>query len=1443
MSKILGLDLGSSSIGWALRNDENKITSGIVTFDSGMLKGKSGYASPTKDRREARSKRRLIQARKYRKWAILEVLIKNNYTPLLDEELKQWSKYEKGKQKKYPETEIFKKWLACDFSYENGVYYENPYELRIRAINSIVSKHEFGRALYHLVQRRGYKNIGETDTDELNKDEANKDKETKKQLERREKEGFALALQNNRTIAEALKNDFLDKGLRARNQYPLRKEYRYELEQLCKMQGFDITRNEVGIYKDSFIQSLWKAIIWQRPLRSQKGNIGRCTLEKDKLRCPVSHPLFEIFRAWQFINTIKYSETDSMLKFLPQEIRNELFDGFFLKKDKNVKFAEIKKHLDKKFDHQYRYNYKDDHTTATMPICRGLIQIFGTRAQDQIKHLHKYNITNSPKIINDKYSIFDVWHALYSFDDAYVKHFATSDQKLNIPNEIKKNGKSFNPFIELRKLILSSFSDLSIKSITKIIPFLEIGFLYNEAVLLAKIPEILGGDWENHKEQIYNAVSHSNEKYKAEKGVIKIVNGLIDTWKGLQAYDKSSSKIDVNELTEDNLNDINNACLNSFGEQTWTKIPVFEREIMIDKVKTLYNEFLKDSTRAYRVVPTLGSILKAEFKKIGINIDLSMLYHHSKLESKYKAPIIDKKSGTEILSVPIIDSIRNPMFNKAMCILRKLLNELILNNAIDHDTDIIIEIARELNDNNKRIAIERYQREREKKIVSFAKVLREFKEQENAEINIDENLLKFELWTEQIFDKKNDDAGKSQYVSSLILKENDASKRYELWKEQKGICIYSGKPINFSHLFSNEVDIEHTIPRSLLPDNTMANQTVCFAWYNRDKKKKLLPTQCKNYTEEKEGWGSPINERLKDWAGLREHYHKLYEDKKRAKGSEDEVTKDKRIQDKHYYKMHLDYWTEKIDRFTCDEIKESWVRRQLTDTQMISRYAREFLTTYFNKVKVQKASVNSSFKKIFGFQDEYEIKNRNRHTHHAIDAAVLTLIPTNSSYRDKLLKTMYEWKEKNKGQYTIKPYENFNVSDLIENIENSVLAVNYHKDKIFKKTYKKVRNRGRILYIKNKKGDYITDSNDNKIIKIAKGDSIRSTLYKQTFLAKLRNVERDESGKPLRDQNGRWIFKKGNEEFFYAERVNIEDAKKYIDDIVDERIKQLVKAQKGNPFIRDHQENIIRHVRVKSNAGKTVKLRLNYLSKHIYKNNYYSAAGSLPYAAFLQNRNAEKVERIMIPISSAELGKFHKRHGKVDVKKFIIANFPEYSHYSNQNFLKIGQKVLVLKDENEVKLKLEKDFQIRRLYVIKQFSEGSIWLKYHLEAQDDTTIKDSIKVLKDSALSEYEKKLGLPEITEDHSIVDVKERKKDFEDKKFRFNSFNTDYRLKRLAESIGIEKAKKIKEILDQFTAYSGSIKIEGQTPLLKLSQENWKFLFEDIDFEMKLIGSIYFR
>jgi CRISPR-associated endonuclease Csn1 len=1455
--KILGLDLGSSSIGWTIRNENNTFKSGVVTFDSGMVKGQGGYSSPTKDRRIARSKRRLLQARRYRKWELLKILIKNDMVPLTFQELELWYKYKKGQPKKFPESPNFIKWLACDFTYQEGIKYKNPYELRVITLdNNKVSPHEFGRALYHLVQRRGYKNIGESDWEELNLEQASKDSETKKQLERREKEGFAKALQiHNGLIAKALKYDFLDKGVRARNQYPLRKEYRYELEALCKAQGWDITRGDNGKYADAFVQNIWKAIIWQRPLRSQKGNIGRCTLEPSRPRCPSSHPLFEIFRAWQFINTIKYQGENDTMIFLSMELRKKLFEDFFLIKDKNVKFVEVRKFLDKQIRTSKRYNYKDDHSASTMPICKGLIDVFGERVKEQILQLEHYIIGGSYdkndlsrkalKIINNKYSVFDLWHALYSFDEVYLKTFAK--ENLGIIDETTKKGKIFNRFVELKKLIGSSFSELSVKAITKIIPFLKEGYLYNEAVLMAKMPELLGKEWEIKKAEIIKCINEANTSYNWHKLTITIANRLIDTWKGSPNNEKFAYKNVNYTLDNSDLNDILMACKGYFGEKSWSEKQEEVKIKIQEEVKQLYQEFFRDYKREYRKMPTLDTLLKEQLTRAGIILK-GELYHHSRQENRYlkslgvkedgspKLPI-DKASGKEILPLPIIDSIKNPMFNKALSVLRKLLNYLITSNEIDTETEIIIELARELNDNNLRIAIERYQRERENRRKLYKEFLEEFKEKENLDFNIENSIPQFEMWSEQIFDSKGN--GEERLKRLAILKEKSDIKRYELWIEQKGICMYTGKMISLTQLFSNEIDIEHTIPRSLLPDNTLANQTVCYAWYNRDRKRTQFPTQLENFDKNVEGWGTAIKSRLENWEEIRNHYEELYEKNKKPRPGEDEEGKNKRIQDKHYYKMHLDYWTDKIERFTCEEIKESWVRRQLTDTQMISKYAREFLSTYFKQVKVQKGSVTADFRKIFGFQEEDEIKNRNKHTHHAIDAAVLTLIPSNSSYRERLLKTMYDLQEQKKGQFISKPYEGFDSQRLINQIETNVLVVNYTKDNLLKETRKRVRNRGRLVYLRDKNGNYLKNEKGDYIVKWAKGDSIRGGLFKETFVTKLRDVVKDKDDKPIRNEDTTWKFKQGDEEFFYAVRVPVEEAKKYISDIIDPVIRALVEKQKNNPIVLDYNNKQIRHVRIKANKGKIVKARLNFRSNHDYKNFYYAASDSLPYAALLQKVINEKIERKLIPISTAEIAQFNKKHGEFELKKFVEENYAEYSDYNDKKLLKVGQKAIILENDDEFTKKDNKDFQTKRLYVINQFDYlgRKIIFNYHLESRQRGDIDKSIKETKNAILEKVEIEFGIPKILPDDTISDLSKRKKDFEKRLYDF-----DFRLITIAK-LDNSKAEQLKKQIEDYKTESSKCNDANPVPILGRSAKSLNFLLEGEDFEITLSGNLKWK
>lgn len=1437
--KKLGLDLGSSSIGWFLRDDEKILKYGSIIFESGMVKGTSGYSSPTKDRREYRLKRNPIKARKYRKKLMLQTLVNNGMVPLEIYELKKWTSYRKGEHKEFPSNSNFKNWIACDFRFDQGNIYKNPYDLRVKALNEKLTKLELGRALYHLAQRRGFKDIGETN------------KETQKQIDRREESGFQDALGKHRTIAEALQKEYLEKDIRARDNYPYREEYEDEFLKILSKQGFTLKQNEKGDFENDFVSDTHKAIIWQQPLKTQKGNIGKCTLEPKKRRCAISHPLFEVNRAWQFINTIKYKKNeDDSFEFIPQKYRDNLFHSVFLNQSGNFKFEKLRKAIDKLFQRKLIYNYRLDEkkgtyesTVAGMPFCKGVIKIFGDRALSDILKIEEYTQSSMPKNY-ENYSLLDIWHNITEFDNENLLEFGK--QKLNLDFiERKRKGEIENvsPLLILKETLPQGYCNLSQFVLRKIIPLLKKGYIYNDAVLLSNLKEALGVNYEQQKDKVNTILDEATQYYKERKTTIIITNKLIEIYKGeIEANLNGEENTlfaqgDFEYLIENSdKDDIIEACENHFGGNRWKNVPIKEK--IINEVCKEYQEFFFDKNRAFRKLDTLQDVFENLLNEEGIILK-KPLYHHSKRDNIYGTPIKYRNTEIEILPLAKTNAIKNPMFNKAMSVIRKLVNQLILDGIVDNDTVIIVEVARELNDNNKRIAIERYQKQREAKRNKIREFLEEYKVKEKPSLSVEENIHQFELWDEQIFEETEDETGRKNKNADRkeILKENKAVKRYELWMEQKGQCMYTGKMISISQLFSSVTNIEHTIPRKLLPDNTLANETIAFADYNTKIKGTVLPIHLPNFNKNVVGVGTEIEPRLQQWKTIRDGFKKAFETRQKSNGAEDENVKNTRIQEKHFYKMHYDYWNDKLDRFTTTDITDKWARRQLTDTQNISKYAREFLKTYFYKVEVQKGSTTAEFRKMLGLEDKDNPKDRNAHTHHTTDAAVLTYIPTNASRRDKLIKKSYAQKDEKNIQLRYRPYPNFDAQYVKQDIENNTLIYNFTKDNITTQTFKKVRIAGKIQYKKDKKG--------NKILPeplMSRGDTIRASLFKDSFLAKIRDVERFEDGQPKRNaDNTDWVYKNGEEEFIFVKNEPISKINKSkIKDIIDPALAKLIESQLGKDEILDWQGNVIRHVRVKKKAGRQVKLRVDYKSEKEYKNSYYAESGLIPYGVMVFNPKSE--ERILLQVHAYQIAEVFREKRKFDIDLFVDKYFPDYSLFKKL-LLRVGQNLIVLSNDNEYEKRFEKEFQKNRLYKIIRIDNGSLWLKYHLTASADGDLDSVVKQRKDELLWGFEKELGLSKVIEDDSIEDLKTKIDDYILRKFSFSSYK-DYRIKRIVDNFGKQKASEIKTELSKYKKIASTIEVEGETPLLKLNtSKSWNFLYENTDFEISILGKIKFK
>ncbi|MEE1094006.1 MAG: hypothetical protein U0L08_03640 [Bacteroidales bacterium] len=444
MTKILGLDLGTNSIGIALRNTDNGNTLteqlelfNSIIFKSGVGTGQTGEFSYAAERTKKRSARRLYQARKYRLWATLELLIKEGYCPLSLEDLDKWRRYdkEKGLKRQYPIHAIeFEQWVRLDFNGDGVADYSSPYQLRAELMqkqfdfSNQTDRYKLGRALYHIAQHRGFKSSkGETI-----KEQEDSAKETdivelkKSEIKASGKLVEYMTKHNLPTVGCAFaKLEAEGERIKANEKKAVRSQYKDEVKAIFEFQnGLDISSD---FYKRITSEKKGEGtIFYKRPLRSQKGNIGKCTLEPNKARCPISHPEFEEYRAWCLINNIKYREnTDSQWQTLSLELKQELFNDKFLRLKKSFQFQEIRERLEKKLSLEFvckneskTINYKDKTSVSACPISARLKNILGNNYKE-------WSLQTKAERINKKtgethyknYDYLDLWHIGFSFDE------------------------------------------------------------------------------------------------------------------------------------------------------------------------------------------------------------------------------------------------------------------------------------------------------------------------------------------------------------------------------------------------------------------------------------------------------------------------------------------------------------------------------------------------------------------------------------------------------------------------------------------------------------------------------------------------------------------------------------------------------------------------------------------------------------------------------------------------------------------------------------------------------------------------------------------------------------------------------------------------------------------------------------------------------------------
>lgn len=472
MSKILGLDLGTNSIGWALVDDQSNriIGMGSRIFPEGVVnlgEGEGREISKNASRTDARGIRRQFFRRRLRKKILLKHLAKFKMCPLNEEDFEKWKK-----TGLFPEKEL-SEWFAL-----------NPYELRSKALEHKLSLEEIGRVFYHFIQRRGFLSNSRS--------AGNDDSENSVIFKGDPKSGKTGIIETQKGIQDAKTlgvylNNILPKDYevyqngreRIRNRYTTRKMYIDEFELIwAKQSQFhgelsnDLKTIFGGRKKEGYERD--GILFHQRPLRSQKHLVGNCSFEPNKTKCPISAIPFEKFRVHQWINTVECNG-----KKLPQEDKEILASSLFTKE--KVSFLSLRKVINKA-DNSFQFNYKDDDS------------IIGSYTISQL---------SNKKFFGEKWFELsekqqeDIWHVLYFFEDRdKLKDYAIN--KWGFDKEKAEKISRFN--------LKQGYASLSRKAINNILPFLERGYTYDVAVAMGGIKNTFGSIWNSLKDYDYELI-------------------------------------------------------------------------------------------------------------------------------------------------------------------------------------------------------------------------------------------------------------------------------------------------------------------------------------------------------------------------------------------------------------------------------------------------------------------------------------------------------------------------------------------------------------------------------------------------------------------------------------------------------------------------------------------------------------------------------------------------------------------------------------------------------------------------------------------------------------------------------------------------------------------------------------------------------------------------
>jgi CRISPR-associated endonuclease Csn1 len=442
----LGLDLGTNSIGWAaIRLDDSGEPFGIL--DMGVRVFPDGRDAKSKEsnaktRRIARGARRRRDRYQKRRADLLKTLVEYGLMP--DDKRERQA-------------------LAGR---------HDPYELRARALDDPLHPHELGRALFHLNQRRGFKSNRKADQDS--------DGESGIIKQAAEALTDEMTASDARTLGEFLywqrcagqPTRFRNLGTGTTAKYKF-----YPTRQMLE-EEFDEIRTAQVPHQDDLRHDQWDSlkdtILFQRRLRSV--DPGLCQFEAGEPRAARALPVAQEFRMLQEVNNLRVRVGIEPERELCPDERQRALD--LLRSGKKIELRKGKENTPAK----PRRNLKLP-SDAVLNLSRGGRKaIEADETAVRLMKRGKRKERPAQEIFGAQWLEFplDARNEIVRFmlcteDPENVRRKASADWGLD-----NAQAKALSEAI-----LPSGYSNLSEKSIRKLLPHLERGLVFSDAVQAA----------------------------------------------------------------------------------------------------------------------------------------------------------------------------------------------------------------------------------------------------------------------------------------------------------------------------------------------------------------------------------------------------------------------------------------------------------------------------------------------------------------------------------------------------------------------------------------------------------------------------------------------------------------------------------------------------------------------------------------------------------------------------------------------------------------------------------------------------------------------------------------------------------------------------------------------------------------------------------------------